>query len=267
MKQIIFSGVILALFALTLSSCKEPQETNIYRNAVTDIDGNKYDAVKIGDQIWMRENLMTKHFSDGTPIPFVETFHGLLYQYYDRDSVACFLPAENNPPVNRMLYNGKVISESKVGKQICPEGWHLPSAEEWNELFEYTRNNDEWMENCGGSAAQALSSFTSDLLADKEYNVSHFSNAVLGYVTRSFIDCYIPPRPAISSYGATSAGTRYWTSNQLDPDSVETIYQHANIFVQDSFARAAVIDLDVTGTLKFETRPMGDGLAVRCVKD
>ena len=41
---------------------------NVIPNAVTDYDGNTYDAVKIGEQVWMRQNLRTKHYADSTSI-------------------------------------------------------------------------------------------------------------------------------------------------------------------------------------------------------
>ena len=41
----------------------------IMKDVVTDIDGNHYDAVKIGDQIWMMQNLKTTRYADGTEIP------------------------------------------------------------------------------------------------------------------------------------------------------------------------------------------------------
>jgi uncharacterized protein (TIGR02145 family) len=41
-----------------------------------DIDGKRYTTVKIGDQVWMAENLQARHYSDGTPIPFHGTDNG-----------------------------------------------------------------------------------------------------------------------------------------------------------------------------------------------
>ena len=95
---------------------------------VTDYDGNRYKTVKIGNQIWMAENLRSIHYSDGTAIPY--------YIY-------------NNDAANLLIY-GRLYSSAAVLKGtassntnpsnvqgIAPNGWHLPSKAEWQELADY----------------------------------------------------------------------------------------------------------------------------------
>ncbi|HJX72132.1 MAG TPA: FISUMP domain-containing protein, partial [Bacteroidales bacterium] len=96
---------------------------------VIDNDGNSYKTVQIGEQIWMRENLRSLHDADGTPITDV--------QVYDND--------ENNAFTYGRLYtwnavmNGSPSSLSiPSGVQgICPDGWRLPSDNEWYTLIKY----------------------------------------------------------------------------------------------------------------------------------
>ncbi len=98
-----------------------------------DYDGNEYEVVQIGDQIWMAENLRSLHYSDGTPIPNVRVYNDMeeYAQYYGRlytwDAVMNGESSSNNNPSG---VHG-----------IAPEGWHIPSKAEWEELIAYLGGN------------------------------------------------------------------------------------------------------------------------------
>jgi len=100
-------------------------------NPVVDIDGNAYKVVKIGNQIWMAENLKTTKYNDGTPIPNVTeksewiNLSTASYCWYNNDI--------SYKDTYGAIYNGYVIETDK----ICPEGWHVPSDEEWSVLASY----------------------------------------------------------------------------------------------------------------------------------
>ena len=111
-------------------------------DSVSDIDGNTYRTVKIGNQWWMAENMKTTHYSDGQEIPLVEnninwmnlSYIDKAYSFYDNDVT--------NAGVYGALYtwaaamNGAETSELNPSnvQGICPCGWHLPSDAEWIEL-------------------------------------------------------------------------------------------------------------------------------------
>jgi uncharacterized protein (TIGR02145 family) len=97
---------------------------------VTDYDGNTYNTVNIGTQVWLKENLKVTHFRNGTAIPNVTnltSWAGLSTParcYYNNDSVA-------NDSVYGALYNWYAINNVN---QLCPEGWHVPTDAEWTEV-------------------------------------------------------------------------------------------------------------------------------------
>ena len=102
---------------------------------VTDAEGNVYNTVTIGSQIWMAENLRTTKFADGSDIPLVTTTNTWRYlttpAYCDYDN----LPA--NSIVYGRLYNAFTLSDVR---KICPDGWHVPTDAEWNILTRFLDN-------------------------------------------------------------------------------------------------------------------------------
>jgi len=99
---------------------------------VTDIDGNVYQTVTIGSQVWMAENLKVTHYRNGDPIPHVTdsgVWSGLTsgaYCEYNNDV--------NNVTTYGRLYNWYAVDDSR---NIAPEGWHVPTDEEWKQLEMY----------------------------------------------------------------------------------------------------------------------------------
>lgn len=121
------------LFVLTvavlLNSCK-PNETDtkvIETGTVTDIDGNNYKTVKIGNQWWMAENLAVTHFSDSTDIALIDITS------MDSTWANSLNPAYSsiNDGQYGFLYNYAVVESEK---NIAPEGWHVATDEDWKML-------------------------------------------------------------------------------------------------------------------------------------
>ena len=112
---------------------------------VSDFDGNIYSTVQIGGQCWMGQNLKTSHYADGTSIPLVESNTAWI-SMLDNDSTDAYCMYENdtaNGSVYGYLYTwaaamgGHATSTNSNPSQIqgaCPNGWHLPSDSEWNQL-------------------------------------------------------------------------------------------------------------------------------------
>ncbi len=101
-------------------------------DTVTDIDGNTYKIVKIGKQIWMTENLKVTHYRNGDEIPNITnnsewaSLSTGAYGIYNND------PA--NSEVYGNLYNWYAVDDTR---DICPDGWHVPTGAEWTELTDY----------------------------------------------------------------------------------------------------------------------------------
>ena len=126
--------------------------TSLLGSVLVDIDGNNYPVVKIGNQIWMKENLRVRRYNNGTAILFDAsggsdgngsdfTWGGLTYgahTLYAHDSTA----TPSNLTKYGYLYNwyaakgistaGEIANTDTLN--ICPTGWHVPTDAEWTTL-------------------------------------------------------------------------------------------------------------------------------------
>ncbi|NQU67512.1 MAG: fibrobacter succinogenes major paralogous domain-containing protein [Candidatus Marinimicrobia bacterium] len=113
---------------------------------IIDIDNNVYETIQIGDQCWMAENLKVTHYSNGDEIPTgftdsewsnlddTETDAYAVYPY-DNDNYDNAESCEGDcAEVYGNLYNWYAVDDTR---DICPEGWHVATDDEWMELTDY----------------------------------------------------------------------------------------------------------------------------------
>ncbi len=137
-KISIFSVLLLGMFLVFTSSCKKDDESTndvttdeettieVSYGTMTDQEGNVYKTVTIGTQTCMAENLCTTTYNDGSEIPYItdrDEWINLIkgaYCAYSRVYYGC-------------LYNWYAVNTGK----LAPEGWHIPTVEEWTQLTDY----------------------------------------------------------------------------------------------------------------------------------
>lgn len=98
---------------------------------LTDTDGNIYQSVKIGNQVWMAENLRVTKYNDGSDIPNSTSIDINKPKYYILNRSAFGNGDSIIKP--EVLYNWYVVDPANP-KKIAPLGWHVPSHAEWDTL-------------------------------------------------------------------------------------------------------------------------------------
>ncbi len=115
---------ILMLVAALLASCNSVEK---------DQDGNPVSAVTIGNQVWMNQNLNVATFSNGDPIPEVQTEAEWVHAGESGQPAWCYF---NNDPSHGAefgrLYNWYAATDPRG---LAPEGWRIPTDDDWNELI------------------------------------------------------------------------------------------------------------------------------------
>lgn len=129
--------LLLTFLAFTLFSCTSSDSDNNNPNVdVTDIDGNTYQTVTICDQTWMKSNLNVSKYKNGDVIPQVQNeseWSNLTtgaWCYYQNNT--------SNGPIYGKLYNWYALNDPRG---LAPTGWHIPSYQEWMELYNCLGDN------------------------------------------------------------------------------------------------------------------------------
>ena len=179
---------------------------------VTDIDGNEYKTVKLGNQVWMAENLRTTRYADGTLIPLgTERSYVVAYRYYPDDSSA-------NVSTYGYLYKWAAVMKGASSSDanpsgvqgICPDGWHVPSDAEWTELTNYVKSQSQYV--CGdytGNIAKALASETGWKPDDEECAAGNnpSANNATGFSAR-------PAGGYFGDYSGFGNYANFWSATQ-----------------------------------------------------
>jgi uncharacterized protein (TIGR02145 family) len=180
---------------------------------VTDIDGNTYFTVKIGDQCWMAQDLRVTHYRNGDPIPNITDnaeWEGLSEGAY------CYF--NNDPSIATtygLLYNWFAVNDSR---NIAPEGWHVPTADEWQVLIDYLGG---W-EIAGGKVKETgtLHWEFPNTGASNDYGFT-----ALGHGYRYYGGTFYDLRINASFWSSTDIGNGTVSMRDLDYDNAD-IFEH-----------------------------------------
>jgi uncharacterized protein (TIGR02145 family) len=196
---------------------------------VTDFDGNVYNTVVIGTNVWTTENLKVTHYRNGDDIPNVTGIAAWsalttgAYVWYDNEI--------SNKDIYGALYNWYTIADTR---EIAPEGWHVPTNTEMIMLSEYLGGDI----SSGGKMKEAGTDHWMDPNTDAT-NESGFTGLPSGM------------RYADGNYYDLGTLAYIWSSTQQDA---------SNAFYKNLFYLAGSSNTGIADTKKA-------GFCVRLVKD
>lgn len=200
---------------------------------VTDIHGNVYKTVKIGDQWWMAENLRTTRYQNGDEI--LNLTSRLDWKDINLSSGAyCSIDnADSTVATYGLLYNWYAVNDSR---NIAPEGWHVPSEEEWRTMIDTLGGNYE-----AGVKMVDISSGLWDSPDSSATNESGFSVIPAGY------------RDFEGRFSAQAREAFFWTSTD------DTHHYKYARFIQIGTWKSYYVNITM--------HSWTNGLSIRCVKD
>ena len=184
-------------------------EGNQVCEGVEDIDGNCYETIQIGDQLWLAENLKVTHYNDDSYISSDHTAEE--WDELETGAYAVYDDDPSNADIYGYLYNWYALDDERG---LCPEGFHVPSDEEFMELEMYLgmsyeeanlhgfRGTNEGSQLAGNYDLWTSQYSADSLVSDSEFGTSGF-NALPSGLRYAYPDI---------DYGYINGYTTFWTT-------------------------------------------------------
>jgi len=250
-QNLMYSQTILLLFQVSTNGDGYPCTEAA---TVTDYDGNVYATVRLGNQCWMKENLRTTSYADGSLITTSTT--------PSTTTAYCFSPnlADSMIPMYGRLYNWAAVMHGNNGSTsnpsgvqgVCPTGWHVPSDAEWSQMKSYVSMNETYW--CSGNASYIAKALVDSIGWNESWATcspgnSPTKNNATGLSLRPS-GAFFPPE-IVTNTGSTAD---YWTSTSVGDTGANA---HARIY------RILHSSPTLNNTMAFRC----SALPVRCVRD
>jgi uncharacterized protein (TIGR02145 family) len=234
LKKSIISVVFFLVSIISYSQIdyNRPFLAKVLSGSLKDIDGNSYKIVKIGEQIWMQENLRVTHYNNGDSIPNIKD--SALWVNYSSGAYCDYDNDTSNVKTYGRLYNWYAASDQR---NVCPAGWHVPSDTEFAVLINILGGPN----NAGGRL--------------KERGFLHWEKPNAGATNESKFTA-LPAGQRYDSFLRLGSYTVFWNKNEYFGDSsIEKTHAYecytnydASYFIQ-------------AWALKYR------GMSVRCIKN
>ncbi|MFP4557323.1 MAG: FISUMP domain-containing protein [Bacteroidales bacterium] len=208
---------------------------------VSDIDGNEYPTIQIGNQVWMTRNLKVTHYRTGEPIDeTLEIDYQAGYSIYSSDLVDGLDTPEAVADAYGNLYNWHALNNSQG---LCPAGWVIPSNEDWEQLITHLGG-----ESVAGKLLKSIR--TEGTHEHPRWNIpNEGANNFSGF--RGLPGGYYFAEATDNKFFNLGNMGYWWSSNQVESD-------------QDSaYIHSLSSDLANIQNMAFH---MNDGFSVRCLK-
>jgi len=140
-------GLIGVVLASTIPLLKDKLSEIMSPKKVVSSHIDRITPIKIGNQIWMQNNLNVDHFSSGESIPEAKSLEE--WQGFAKNKMACWSYREysSNYAKYGKFYNFYAVSDILL--KLAPLGWHIPSKSEWQQLITYLNDNQNGHNGAG----------------------------------------------------------------------------------------------------------------------